>query len=547
MILLNIKKNLTQPLISLLLSLTLLGLSANYAVLDINSIGWLFREDFTPAILGSLFYSLGEFTFPIGSNPLYGGEISASTLYSGSIPIVALIYKLIRSHEEFQIYGFFYLFCFFMQGVAGTFLYKSLYKFRFKHVQELNLVETIFIQFFFIFAPVFVANISHNFNLQCHFLILLALALYFRGIDTVSPLKFATSIMGICLLASLFDAYILLSCLFIYAGFAVSNVKRFNYGEVIFIVAIMPSVLFILMYSIGYFSFGGTKSDCCFGRYPINLLGFFIPKISTDLPSLSYTLGFVDFPTGWGVGYCFLGTIPACALIFNFKKIYVILKPIGKASIFFTIPTLLIAITNEIHIANLNIVIPVPRILIEYLSIFRGSGRFIWPIYYVILCIVLFFLISVINKKRYKNLLLLLMIIFSIADMSDGLHSIKIRFNKQNDYRPIQEVLEFCKINNCVSIDFFSPAQAKRGYEIIAFTAYQLSIPTNAIYLARFNTEKANEIKLRNMKNICDNKNKVLILSKEEFNQLNFNLCNSSKIKSIYSNDSITAVYINAQ
>jgi len=432
-----------------------------------------------------------------------------------------------------------------MQGIGGIFLYRSLYKFRFKNTPNLNLLEVAFIQFFFIFAPVFVANISHNFNLQSHFLILFSLALYFRGIDSDYPLKFITSIIAICMIASLFDAYILLCCLFVYAGFALCNIKKFTHKEIILVALIMPGALFILMYSVGYFGFSGTKSDCCFGRYSINLLGFFIPNISSDLPSLSSTLQFINFPTGWGVGYCFLGTIPALALIFNVSKFYALIKPIGKWSIFFAIPTLLLAITNEIHIANLKLVIPIPHMLNDYLSVFRGSGRFIWPLYYTILASILLFLTSLLAKIRYKNILLLAMILFTVADMSGGLHSIKMRFTKQNDYIPIREILEFCAISNCRSVDYLTPTQAKIGYEVFAYTAYKLSIPTNAIYLARFNTEKANEISSRNMKNICDNKNTVLILSKEEFNGLNFDLCKISKIKSIYSNDFITAVYVN--
>jgi Family of unknown function (DUF6311) len=532
-------------LTSCLISLALLGLSANYAILDPNNMGWLFREDFSPAILGSLFYSLSEFTFPFGSNPLYGGEISASTLYSGSVPIVSLIYKLLRKNGEFQIYGFFYLFCFFMQGIGGIILYKNLYKFRFQRHPNINLIEVIFIQFFFIFAPVFVANISHNFNLQSHFLIILLLALFFSGIDSEKPLRTIIGMMAICMVASLFDAYILLCCLFLYSGFTLYNIKKFTSQEIFFVAVMLPIALFILMYSIGYFGFGGTKSDCCFGRYPINLLGFFIPKISSDLPTLSYILGFINFPTGWGVGYCFLGTIPALILVFYFKRIFAFFKPIAKVSLFFALPTLVLAITNEIHIANLNLVIPIPSRLVEYLSVFRGSGRLIWPFYYTLLVSILLFCILLIDKTRFKNLLLICSILITIADMSQGLHLISMRFNKQNNYKPIQEVLDFCASNNCKSIDYFEPTQAKIRYESVSYTAYKLGIPTNAIYLARFNYEKAYEITSRNKKNICDNQNSVLILSKREFHELNLNLCHSSKIIEIYSNDAITALYIN--
>jgi hypothetical protein len=55
--------------------------------------------------------------FPFGNNPNYGDEISTSIVFSDSIPILALFFKLFKSFlpENFQYFSLWYLICFYFQ------------------------------------------------------------------------------------------------------------------------------------------------------------------------------------------------------------------------------------------------------------------------------------------------------------------------------------------------------------------------------------------------------------------------------------------------
>ena len=72
--------------------------------------GWILgRLDPTQHYLGWLFYRNSEWTFPIGLNPLFGQDLSSSIVYSDSIPLLAIPFKLLGPilPERFH-YLFFY-------------------------------------------------------------------------------------------------------------------------------------------------------------------------------------------------------------------------------------------------------------------------------------------------------------------------------------------------------------------------------------------------------------------------------------------------------
>ena len=63
---------------------------------------------------------------------------------------------------------------------------------------------------------------------------------------------------------------------------------------------------------------------------------------------------------------------------------------------------------------------PLPKFLYAPLSIMRASGRFIWPIYYLILIVGLI-LIYKKNEKKRALLILIIILCIQIIDISSGL------------------------------------------------------------------------------------------------------------------------------
>ena len=87
------------------------------AVIGIDNInfqntGWLYKgNDSTTIQLGWYFFLNDDWRFPLGSNPNYGEELGSSIVFSDSIPILALFFKLFKSFipGNFQYFSFWFL------------------------------------------------------------------------------------------------------------------------------------------------------------------------------------------------------------------------------------------------------------------------------------------------------------------------------------------------------------------------------------------------------------------------------------------------------
>jgi len=99
-----------------------------FEVIDVTNTRWLYSaEDLTQHYYGWVFYRNADWTFPIGlfntlSYPEYG-----SIVFTDSIPLFAIFFKLISRllPETFQYLGLFGLICYILQGVfAFTLLRK---------------------------------------------------------------------------------------------------------------------------------------------------------------------------------------------------------------------------------------------------------------------------------------------------------------------------------------------------------------------------------------------------------------------------------------
>ena len=81
--------------------------------IDPSNIEWLFLGDLPQAQLGWEFFRDDYWRFPFGSNPNYGIYFGGSIVFSDSIPIFAILFKLINFllPENFQYFqfGFYYV------------------------------------------------------------------------------------------------------------------------------------------------------------------------------------------------------------------------------------------------------------------------------------------------------------------------------------------------------------------------------------------------------------------------------------------------------
>jgi len=87
--------------------------------LDPQNLSWIFgRFDPPQHYLGWSFYRNSPWSLPIGSNPNYGIDIGSSVVYSDSVPIMAIFFKLLSPFlgSPFQYFGIWLLICFALQA-----------------------------------------------------------------------------------------------------------------------------------------------------------------------------------------------------------------------------------------------------------------------------------------------------------------------------------------------------------------------------------------------------------------------------------------------
>ena len=106
-------------LIPLLIGITTFFYGVGPIPLNPEKIAWLNSFDFLQSYLGWEFFRQSPWGFPIGMNLNYGLDLGNSIVYSDSIPILAIFFKIIAFilPLNFQYFGIWLLMCFILQAI----------------------------------------------------------------------------------------------------------------------------------------------------------------------------------------------------------------------------------------------------------------------------------------------------------------------------------------------------------------------------------------------------------------------------------------------
>ncbi len=194
-------------LLGVILFLFLYGTST----LDVTNVDWLLQKgDLSQHYLGWCFYRNSDWLFPIGLANTLSYPLTSSVIYTDSIPILAVFFKLFRNvlPESFQYFGWFVLVVYFFQGAISALLVHRLTGNAYYGILSACL--------FLLFAPFFFRTFAHT-ALSAHFLLLLSFLVLltrrhiehiWRGIALWSFILFLTAgihfffmpMVGCCLL-----------------------------------------------------------------------------------------------------------------------------------------------------------------------------------------------------------------------------------------------------------------------------------------------------------------------------------------------------------
>ena len=373
----------------ILIAWNIIGLSSLSPV----NVDWISSTDFKSDFLALKFFLSDEWRFPIGLNPKYG-DITNSIVFSGAVPFLSFILKLFNSiiPNNFHYFSFWIVLCISLQFF---FSYKIFFLISKDHF------FSFLCGMFFLFSPILYYRLSIHLSLAAHWLILGYIYFEFKNSKDSEYYKFFFII-----LSSLTHFYITIMLLLMRVIFSLNDYYKDNNFKRLFKKSVV--LIFILslsMYITGYFVIPTTDSlGFGYGIYKTNLLSFIDPipfdsnqNWSIVLPDITNMSGEQEGFAYFGLGGLVLSLILIFYLTQNIKKItnnkhYIIL-----ALVFF-----IISLSNNINFGSVTLInISLPKLMYAPLSIIRASGRFIWPIYYLI---IIFSLIAFIKLKIKKKI-----------------------------------------------------------------------------------------------------------------------------------------------
>ena len=398
---------------------------------------WLYSGEPAMHQLGWYFFKNDVWRFPLGVNPNYGDEIGSSIIFSDSIPILALFFKLFKSFisENFQYFSFWYLICFYFQLY---FSFKILKKFTNSNLY--SIVGSLF----FLIAPIFIYRINLHSALAGQWILLFTI--YLGLIHKIDKSKF--SWIFLIILSSLIHFYFTAMILVVYFllrlfHFYFEKENLFNVFKDLSLVAI--SILFV-MYLVGYFEIRIADSlGVGFGWFKLNLLSIFDSTNSIKNISWSFFLPDIKLTSGEeleGFNYLGLGQILMSIFVLilflnkNYKSNFLFIKNKKEILAFLVISLIFTfwALSNKISLGSYTFEIPLNKYIYGVLSIIKSSGRAFWLVTYFLLIISIVVIFKCFGKKKSLSILFLFLII-QIVDISTGLKNYIRPFDsKENNF-----------------------------------------------------------------------------------------------------------------
>jgi hypothetical protein len=346
---------------------------AGPSVLDVTNIAWLATGDRAMHQLGWMAFRQTPWGWPPGASPELGIELSNSIALVDGLPLLAFPIKLIAGllPATFQYWGIWLLLSFVLQGLFGYLFARTL---------GAGKLAALVAGGFVLVTPAFLFRIPMHLALSGHWTILAALWLYGRSTPTGTrhwlPLAAATAAI---------HAYLLAMVLPIWAASLLQRalLRRIGWRGALVEIVLTLGAVAIVMLLAGFFM-TGSLGTYGFGSYKLNLLWPFISyDWSQILPSLPHTKFDYEGLSFFGIGLLALLalTIASGAIVATKAVFYARWWPLALI----TVAMAVFALSHKVAILDREwFELPLPQKLLDIFSAFRSSGRFVWPLLYVV-------------------------------------------------------------------------------------------------------------------------------------------------------------------
>jgi len=371
---------------------------------------WLLSAgpDLVQHYVGLLMYRQADWSWPLGLASNYAYPFGVPITYTDSIPLLAIFFKLMRSWlpAVWQYTGLWILLCFILQAIFAYLLLKT-----FINKRIIGLLGSIF----FILSPIMLFRLGGHFALGGHWLILAGIWLILRSHNKISYWFWSV----LFLMSLLVHPYLLFMNIFLLLADITALLfikKSISIRRALLFLLAQGAMVILFAYALGIFKIGEANASG-YGDFSMNLNTLINPmgwsRLMPDLPIIRYQAE--------GFNYLGLGIIVLLLLsIYKFLRKKQI-KHLWKTQwpiILVAVVLSLIAISNVVAInSRILWVVPWPTNVLENVfGLFRSSGRFFWPVYYLLFLGAFY----IIKELKYKLALVLLIValVLQVYDLS---------------------------------------------------------------------------------------------------------------------------------
>ena len=338
-----------------------------------TNIGWLNFADRAMHTLGWMNFRQQPWGVPPGLNPGLGLELANSIGLVDGLPLFALPAKLFSAWlpQPFQYWGIWLCLCFLLHALFAYLIARELGAGR--------LVSLIAAAFALI-TPALMFRVQMHLALSGHWTVLAALWLYARR----TPPRAWMWPLLVTLTATI-HAYLLALVLGLWVAALVERVwsKRLAWNAALVELFAGLAGAGLMLWAGGFFV-TGTAATYGYGMYKLNLLGPLLTyrgwsQLFPDWPHTQY-----DYE---GMSFLGIGILAVLALCVLTGAVGALRRVVSRRWLPLLAMLLLMAafaLSQDIYFADLHVVtLPLPQWAIDLASIFRSTGRFVWPLLYL--------------------------------------------------------------------------------------------------------------------------------------------------------------------
>lgn len=342
-------------------------------VLIPTNIAWLDFADRAMHQLGWMFYREAEWGMPPGASPLLGIEIANSIALVDGLPLFAIPFKLIADWlpQPFQYWGYWLLLSFILQSV---------FAWRIAREMEAGRIVALLAAAFALITPAFLYRVPMHMALSGHWTILAALFLYVRREPSrvwMWPLLVGTT--------SAIHATLLAMVLALWAASLVERLSGRRARLVGLVGELGLGVIagVAVLWTVGFFG-TGSYGSYGYGNYKLNLawpiLTYAWSEVFPDLPHGRFDYEGLSFP-GTGVLALLILAVATAAIAQLRHAVSRRWLPLTLM----LLALMVFAFSKNLSVFNTDLVkLDMPDFVDTVGAAFRSTGRFVWPLLYVI-------------------------------------------------------------------------------------------------------------------------------------------------------------------